>query len=408
MEIIKIASKAWYKLYVILFCCILNAGVLNASGRLDVDTTVYVVADEGPEFKGDMIQWIGENVQYPQVAWDNGIMGKVIVAFIVEKDGKVSNVQVVRGVHESLNEEALRVFNKMPAWKPAKIKEENVRYRFTCPLTFNIERAEAEPYSYDEFITMLDREGKIPLENIQEETDPVIIQMYVAQKQQFLKGGESAFKQALDRISPSYNVRVPASFVREYKLDKEQQKKLDAVYKWKRLEQEKLIKRMGKKDLIKRYAELSPLFAHLNILEEAKIRECMNPEQHLLYFHDLMEGKMISHEPDGHESCSCKCFYHLNVSLHGIGGIQNWIAREVKYPIIAQERNIQGKVVVGFLINTDGSISDVHVVQSVDPSLDAESVRVMRRLLPFAPVICPIHKRKVAVYYTAPINFQLQ
>ena len=51
MEIIKIASKAWYKLYVILFCCILNAGVLNASGRLDVDTTVYVVADEGPEFK---------------------------------------------------------------------------------------------------------------------------------------------------------------------------------------------------------------------------------------------------------------------------------------------------------------------------------------------------------------------
>ena len=97
MEIIKIASKAWYKLYVILFCCILNAGVLNASGRLDVDTTVYVVADEGPEFKGDMIQWIGENVQYPQEAWDNGIMGKVIVAFIVEKDGKSFNVQVVRG-----------------------------------------------------------------------------------------------------------------------------------------------------------------------------------------------------------------------------------------------------------------------------------------------------------------------
>ena len=171
MEIIKIASKAWYKLYVILFCCILNAGVLNASGRLDVDTTVYVVADEGPEFKGDIIQWIGENVQYPQVAWDNGIMGKVIVAFIVERDGKVSNVQVVRGVHESLDAEALRVFNKMPAGKPAKIKGENVRYRFTCPLTFNIERAVAEPYSYDEFITMLDREGKIPLENIQEETD---------------------------------------------------------------------------------------------------------------------------------------------------------------------------------------------------------------------------------------------
>ena len=99
MKMIKLISKTCYKLYVVLFCCILNTGVLNASNRLDVDTTVYVVADEGPKFKGDMTQWIGENVQYPQVAWDNGIMGKVIVAFIVEKDGKVSNVQVVRGVH---------------------------------------------------------------------------------------------------------------------------------------------------------------------------------------------------------------------------------------------------------------------------------------------------------------------
>lgn len=246
------------------------------------------------------------------------------------------------------------------------------------------------------------------MENIQEETDPAIIQMYVAQKQQFLRGGGRALKLALDRMSPSYNVRASAGFVREYKLNKGQQKKLEAVYKWKSLEQDKLIKRMGKKDLMKRYAELSPLFAHLNILEEAKIRECMNPEQHALYFRDLMEEMRISHQPDNNEPCSCKCFYHLNVSLLGIGGIQNWIVREVKYPIMAQERNIQGKVVVGFLINTDGSISDVHVVRSVDPSLDAESVRVMRRLPSFAPVICPIHKRKVAVYYTAPINFQLQ
>ena len=117
---------------------------------------------------------------------------------------------------------------------------------------------------------------------------------------------------------------------------------------------------------------------------------------------------MIAHEPDGNEPCSCKCFYHLNVSLHGIGGIQNRIMREVKYPMIAQEHNIQGKVVVGFLINTDGRVYDVHVVQSVDPSLDAESVRVIRQLPPFIPAICPIHKRKVAVYYTAPINFKLQ
>ena len=86
LKMIKLIHKTWCKLYMILFCCILNVEILNASDRSGIDTTVYVVADEGPKFKGDMTQWIGENVQYPQVAWDNGIMGKVIVAFIVEKD----------------------------------------------------------------------------------------------------------------------------------------------------------------------------------------------------------------------------------------------------------------------------------------------------------------------------------
>ena len=89
-------------------------------------------------------------------------------------------------------------------------------------------------------------------------------------------------------------------------------------------------------------------------------------------------------------------------------GLQYWIARNVKYPMHAQERNIQGKVMIGFVVKEDGRVSDVTVVQSVDPSLDQESVRVFKNLPSFVPLICPIHKRKISVHYTAPINFMLQ
>ena len=88
------------------------------------------------------------------------------------------------------------------------------------------------------------------------------------------------------------------------------------------------------------------------------------------------------------------------------GNVQKWISKHIKYPMIAQENNIQGKVFVQFVIEKDGSVSNVKVTRSVDPSLDKEAIRVIQSLPKWTPGT--LSQKPVRVSFTVPINFQLQ
>ncbi len=103
--------------------------------------SVYLQVETMPEFKGgheQMIKYIIENVKYPEVAKKKGIQGKVYVQFIVDKNGKVCDALVLRGVQELLDQEALRVVNAMPDWKPGMDKGESVKVQFTMPINFKL------------------------------------------------------------------------------------------------------------------------------------------------------------------------------------------------------------------------------------------------------------------------------
>ena len=124
-----------------------SAGSDDSGGDQGGDTgdggeKIYDVAEIMPEFPGGaaaMLQWIQNNMRYPQVALDNGIQGRVFVQFVVEKDGTRSNVKVMRTIDECLNPEAIRLVNAMPKWTPAKQNGQVVRCRFTLPITFRIQ-----------------------------------------------------------------------------------------------------------------------------------------------------------------------------------------------------------------------------------------------------------------------------
>ena len=88
------------------------------------------------------------------------------------------------------------------------------------------------------------------------------------------------------------------------------------------------------------------------------------------------------------------------------GNVQKWISKHIKYPMIAQENNIQGKVFVQFVIEKDGSVSNVKVSRSVDPSLDKEAIRVIQSMPKWTPG--KQRQKPVRVSFTVPINFQLQ
>ena len=103
---------------------------------------VHQVCEEMPEFSGGMqecMKWLGKNINYPEDCKKEGIQGRVIVQFVVDKDGSIKDPTIARGVHPSLDKEALRVLGSMPNWKPGKQKGEAVKVKYTIPVMFRLQ-----------------------------------------------------------------------------------------------------------------------------------------------------------------------------------------------------------------------------------------------------------------------------
>lgn len=99
---------------------------------------IYDLVEQMPSFKGNISQWLSSNLTYPEAAAANGIQGRVIVQFVVEKDGSIGNVQVVSSVSPALDHEAVDVVKRMPLWNPGMQDGSPVRVKFTLPITFKL------------------------------------------------------------------------------------------------------------------------------------------------------------------------------------------------------------------------------------------------------------------------------
>jgi protein TonB len=109
---------------------------------INKDEEVFVEVEQYPEFSGGeeaRMKFLVSNIVYPKQARDSKIEGKVIVSFIVEKDGSITNVEVLRSAHPLLDAEAIRVTKLMPKWKPGKQKGKPVRCKFSMPIAFKLE-----------------------------------------------------------------------------------------------------------------------------------------------------------------------------------------------------------------------------------------------------------------------------
>ena len=123
----------------------------NSSDKKEADTQqeakvdengIHQVCEEMPEFPGGMqecMKWLGKNIKYPTTAQEKGIQGRVIMQFVVERDGSITEPKVVRGVDPDLDKEALRVISIMPNWKPGKHKGEAVRVKYTLPVMYRLQ-----------------------------------------------------------------------------------------------------------------------------------------------------------------------------------------------------------------------------------------------------------------------------
>ena len=108
-----------------------------------VDDEPFLIVETMPSFQGGDLNtfrnWVQSNVRFPQIALENGIQGTVVLSFVIEKDGSLTNIQVLRTPDRSLSEEATRVLSKSPKWSPGKQRNQVVRVKYTLPVVFRVQ-----------------------------------------------------------------------------------------------------------------------------------------------------------------------------------------------------------------------------------------------------------------------------
>ena len=252
---------------------------LEYKNNIDPDQ-VRVITDEMPEFPGGvnaLQNYIASSIEYPKDAERESIEGRVFVTFVVDRNGDVCKTRVVRGLHKSLDEEAVRVVSEMPKWQPGKLKGVKVNVSYTVPINFKIEDYIVEPLA-----------TRLPVyERIQNASD--------------------------------------------YHLE-------------------------NKLNLTKRSKEF------------------------------IAVEKMPQFQG-------------------GTAGLRKYIARKVKYPILAAEQGYEGQVFVRFLVDKDGSIKNAKVVKGANIELNEEALRVINGMPKWVPG--EQSGRKISVSYTIPIRFAL-
>ena len=106
------------------------------------DNKIFEVVEQSPSFPGGdgaLMSWLSKNIKYPSMAAEIGVQGRVIVQFVVEKDGSITDVQIAKSVDPSLDKEAARVIKSMPHWIAGRQNGSPVRVRFTIPVTFKLQ-----------------------------------------------------------------------------------------------------------------------------------------------------------------------------------------------------------------------------------------------------------------------------
>ena len=110
----------------------------------EVDTSgrVFTVVQQMPEFPGgqaSLLKYLATRIKYPAIAQENGIQGRVSCSFVVDTDGSLKNIEVIRGIDPSLDSDAVRAIREMPKWKPCVQTSKAVSVKYTVPVTFRLQ-----------------------------------------------------------------------------------------------------------------------------------------------------------------------------------------------------------------------------------------------------------------------------
>lgn len=121
---------------------VIQAPVTSGPTQEEDTEVVFVVVESMPSFPGGdaaLFKYLNDNIKYPVIAQESGIQGRVTCQFVVNRDGSIVDIEVVRSVDKSLDAEAIRVIKNMPRWTPGKQRGKTVRVKYTLPVNFRLQ-----------------------------------------------------------------------------------------------------------------------------------------------------------------------------------------------------------------------------------------------------------------------------
>lgn len=125
----------------LLLLLMLSAGASAQNQKAANKTEAYAVVERMPQYPGgedSLMVFLGRNMRYPVIAAENGIQGKVIVRFVVQKDGSIGDVEIVRSLDAACDKEVIRLVRSMPRWKPGILNNKPVSVWYSLPVNFRL------------------------------------------------------------------------------------------------------------------------------------------------------------------------------------------------------------------------------------------------------------------------------
>ncbi|MDR0333115.1 MAG: energy transducer TonB [Dysgonamonadaceae bacterium] len=334
------------------------------------EDSVFKFVEKSPEFPGGgtvMLQYISQNFQIPSSLRENLPQGRVVLQFVVLKSGEISNIEVLHSFDSEFDKEAVRVVESMPLWIPGERNGEIVNAEYTLQIR-------TDQYFAPQFLGGDLALHQYLLENIEysPESDKkgipegrMILQFNV------LKSGEIDSIKVISGIAPI--------------LDTEVVRVIEAMPNW-------IPAKQQGKSTDTQHIILLPINFQLVWSNESIDSGSQKTDYRQ---EEIRPGDFIF-----------PVFFKHPEFPGGNTAMMQWLSKNMSYPITAQEDRVQGRVICSFVVEKDGSISDVEVINSVHPILDAAAVSTIMKMPLWSPGTQ--NGKPARVRITMPIVYRLQ
>ena len=326
--------------------------IVNAQTNVNSNNAkVLTYAEKMPEPGYDIVNYLNDNLVYPDKALNGNIQGRVVLKFTVNEDGSITDCKVEKGIGGGCDEEAMKVVRAMPKWKPGQNNGVPVKVRYMLPVAFTIAVGEKIYSLVDNMPTPTFNYGKYIIENMQ----------YPA----------AALKTGVEGT-------VFVKFVLNEEGKAEDVKTINSLMGGCNEEAIRLIKNMpawlpGKQND-------TPVKVWYNLPVTFKIKSGYVIPVDTALIKEVMPAPSFD--------------------------LSNFLNFNLRYPEDARDSDIQGRVTVRFLVNKNGSIGSIHILKGVSKSINKEALRVIKGMPAWIPGLLKGNLTKV--YFTLPINFQLE